>query len=359
MKKTILLALAICASTAIYAQVGINNTNPKATMDITASTTNGTKPEGLIVPRLTGSQIRSADGQYGMDQKGLIIFATSADPSPYGKTVNITTAGYYYFDGYIWQKVLSSNTLSWINDAAISGVKLGTRSDGISPRTSGTEFVALDNGNVGIGTNNPSVLLDTRRNGTSDQIGVGKTLGANLTPSTASKAGEGAITYSSASGGTLVYSNGNNWNTLSSTVQKSVVVAKLPTGTFNFVNMAPGVANVTGWNVSVDVNNNFTASTGTFIAPRSGNYSISSSLLPIFTTNNSGAFETHILVNNTSVAVGIQSGITGRTAYTGATVSTVVKVNAGDIIRIGYYQDLGTNRNNHKDNFNTLSIVEL
>ncbi|WP_042721650.1 hypothetical protein [Flavobacterium sp. B17] len=55
----------------------------KATLDITAKTS-GTKPEGLIIPQLAGNDIRTATtaGVYGTNQKGLIIFASSADTNP-------------------------------------------------------------------------------------------------------------------------------------------------------------------------------------------------------------------------------------------------------------------------------------
>jgi len=104
MKKSVIL-LAFIASTFAFAQVGINNTNPQATLDVTAKTTDGSKAEGLLVPRLTGDQIQAANTQYTAAQSGVLIYATAAAASPSGKTVNMTTAGYYFFDGNIWQRV--------------------------------------------------------------------------------------------------------------------------------------------------------------------------------------------------------------------------------------------------------------
>ncbi|MDR6131281.1 hypothetical protein [Chryseobacterium sp. SORGH_AS_1175] len=40
---------------------------------MTTKTTDGSKPEGMIAPRLTGDQIKSADASYGTDQKGKLI----------------------------------------------------------------------------------------------------------------------------------------------------------------------------------------------------------------------------------------------------------------------------------------------
>jgi hypothetical protein len=112
MKQLITTAVLLFSMTA-FAQVGINNTSPKATLDITAKT-NGTKPEGLIIPQLTGSDIRiaTAASVYGTAQKGLIVYASAADSAPAGATANITTAGYYYFDGTNWQKISTGNTVS-------------------------------------------------------------------------------------------------------------------------------------------------------------------------------------------------------------------------------------------------------
>ncbi|WNI36449.1 hypothetical protein [Chryseobacterium sp. SG20098] len=70
-------------------------------MDITPKTTDGSKPEGLLAPRLTGDQIKAGDAQYTTAQKGTIIYATAAVTSSSTKTANITAEGYYYFDGSV------------------------------------------------------------------------------------------------------------------------------------------------------------------------------------------------------------------------------------------------------------------
>jgi len=107
MKKTVITFLFLAvANMQINAQVGINTQNPAATFDITAKTTDGSKPEGMLAPRLTGNQIQAADAQYNNTfHKGMIIYATAPTTAPAGKTVNITAEGYYYFDGLVWQKM--------------------------------------------------------------------------------------------------------------------------------------------------------------------------------------------------------------------------------------------------------------
>ncbi len=49
---------------------------------------------------------------------------------------------------------------AWANDSANNRIELGTQSDGTTARPTGTEFVALDNGNVGIGTPSPTETLE-------------------------------------------------------------------------------------------------------------------------------------------------------------------------------------------------------
>lgn len=123
MKNIITLAVSLFSLT-IFAQVGINNNTPKATLDITAQTTNGSKPEGLLPPRLTGDQIQAGDAQYTAAQAGIIIYATAAATAPSTKTANITAAGYYFYDGSAWQKITSGAAVADATTAAKGIVQL-------------------------------------------------------------------------------------------------------------------------------------------------------------------------------------------------------------------------------------------
>jgi len=109
MEKKLLAIFALLMSGICFAQVGINNQQPKATLDVSAKTTDGSKPEGIIAPRLTGNQIKAADSQYTTAQKGAIVYATAAVSGSTTKTANITTEGYYYFDGAVWQNFNKGN----------------------------------------------------------------------------------------------------------------------------------------------------------------------------------------------------------------------------------------------------------
>lgn len=102
--RKITAVLLVFSGSSFFAQVGVNSSDPKATFDIAAKTTNGSKAEGLIAPRLTGDQIKLADIQYNSDQAGAIVYASSGVTTPSAKTANITGPGYYYFDGNMWLK---------------------------------------------------------------------------------------------------------------------------------------------------------------------------------------------------------------------------------------------------------------
>ena len=104
MKNSLLITLSLLLGNMCFAQVGINTDSPKATLDVAAKTTDGSNPEGLMAPKLTGNQIKAADLQYGTNQIGMIVYATAPVTGPTTKTANILAEGYYYFDGNVWQK---------------------------------------------------------------------------------------------------------------------------------------------------------------------------------------------------------------------------------------------------------------
>lgn len=141
--------------------VGINMEQPKATLDIASSPTNTTKTDGVIAPRLTREQLTNkGNSLYGTEQRGAIIYITDVTGGNVnGQRVNVTSAGYYYFDGALWQKMLAgiadTTVDAWVDDSAGSLVKIGTKSDG-TPRDTNTDIVATDNGRIGIGTTTPT-----------------------------------------------------------------------------------------------------------------------------------------------------------------------------------------------------------
>ncbi len=113
---TLLSAALLLISATVSAQVGINTTVPKSTMDVSAkrdsggNITDNTQIFGLQAPRLTRAELTANTATYGANQQGALIYVTDVSGgTATGQRVNIDEAGYYSFDGNIWQKVLSKN----------------------------------------------------------------------------------------------------------------------------------------------------------------------------------------------------------------------------------------------------------
>lgn len=174
MKTKLLFYILIFTATFGYSQVGVNNSDPKTTMDVSAkrdvlgAISDNTQKYGLQAPRLTRAEMTSLTASYGADQKGAMIYITDVSGGDNaGTRANMDAIGYYYFDGAAWQKFSGGGSAgdstndAWVNDTTNTMVKLGTKSDG-SARDTGTDFVSKDNGAVGIGTASPhaSAILD-------------------------------------------------------------------------------------------------------------------------------------------------------------------------------------------------------
>ncbi|PWN58170.1 hypothetical protein [Chryseobacterium viscerum] len=292
-----------------FSQVGINNTTPKATLDVTAKTLDGSQPEGLIAPRLTGDQIKAADFQYGSNQTGTLIYAISAVSASTTKTANINAAGYYYFDGNIWQKVINSNTsavYSANNGLTMSGnnVKLGgtlTEATSISGVTAtnrltvtgtGIDAINFDNNTfsvdanndrIGIGTNSPAQKLDV--NGKL-RIGTVSSTSASSVSTLVRDNSTGEVMVAGTSTNTkplnyvkYVISNVNkdwisDFNTNISSTDYTVVVvgssfseqfiSSLTANTYNPVNVNAVVGTGGSWRLTADYNGGASANNGTW-----------------------------------------------------------------------------------------------
>ncbi|KPH13667.1 hypothetical protein [Chryseobacterium sp. ERMR1:04] len=102
MKKILLTAFVLASMTALtkaqQGRVGINTTTPAATLDVVATTTDNTRPDALLVPRLTRAQLAAKDAAYTATQNGALTFVNTLDGTAAGKTANVIATGFYYYD---------------------------------------------------------------------------------------------------------------------------------------------------------------------------------------------------------------------------------------------------------------------
>jgi len=179
MKKNIILLSALLSSVAFYSQVGINTETPNATLDVTGKPSDLSKTDGIIAPRLKGSELKAKDSNYASQQTGAIVYVTEALAAvdTTAKTVNVTSMGYYYFDGNIWQK-MTGNSAAGVNPWNVENTT--------TPATLNTQNI-YQNGNVGMGnfaTIKPISKLDVRgslRAGTphADELNGSSIIGLN------------------------------------------------------------------------------------------------------------------------------------------------------------------------------------
>lgn len=134
-----------------FSQVGINTTEPKSTLDIRAKDDGVSRPEGLMIPRLTGNQIQTMTGNLQPGTESLMIYATSAPASPGPAVAKITKEGYYYWNGTIWENIGGVSSNIYTADGAITTAMAARNVD-----LNGKNLIFSGVGSVGIGTTNPS-----------------------------------------------------------------------------------------------------------------------------------------------------------------------------------------------------------
>lgn len=103
--------------TVLSAQVGVNTTAPKTTMDVSAkkdsggNITDNTQIFGLQAPRLTRAELTANTATYGADQQAALVYITDiSGGNATGQRININSVGYYSFDGTLWQKIKVDDT---------------------------------------------------------------------------------------------------------------------------------------------------------------------------------------------------------------------------------------------------------
>ena len=214
MKKNIIILSTLLFSGLAFSQVGINTPTPQATFDITAKSPKGTvtTAEGLLVPRVDRQRAQSMTE---VETSTLIYVDSVTTGSQTGTAAQIDSAGYYYYNGSVWTKLITDAAINSINiynsDGTLSANRTvqqaGNTLAFTSTATTGTSHFSIDgstfsvdavNNRIGIGTTTPQNRLD-----------LGNTAGSSATDVTGKK----LAVYNNATGSSF-YGLGVHSNTL-------------------------------------------------------------------------------------------------------------------------------------------------
>lgn len=108
MNKIVFFILFFCLTHFVFAQVGIDNIDPKATLDVNGKPTDASIADGIIAPRISRENLISKTS-YSTTQVGAIIYVTDLSGTTNTATSNITDIGYYYFNGTQWKSMNYKN----------------------------------------------------------------------------------------------------------------------------------------------------------------------------------------------------------------------------------------------------------
>lgn len=132
MKKWYFLIIALFSYFA-NAQVGIGTTSPGATLDIEALNASGTTTnvDGILIPRVTRERAMS---MVSVPVSTLIYVSEIVTGSATSTAINVTSVGFYYYDGTVWQKINTGANTNWALNGN-SGTTAGTNYIGTSDAT--------------------------------------------------------------------------------------------------------------------------------------------------------------------------------------------------------------------------------
>nr|MBP7357670.1 hypothetical protein [Cloacibacterium sp.] len=221
MKKNIILLGSLILSSAAYSQVGIDTHDPKATLDVVVTGDKLNKPFGIIAPRVTGTELKNAGGQFLEPQDGAIVYATSSAGTTIGKAKDVTQKGYYYYD---WAIHNGSSQGLWValKNAPAEYQEPWVVQGGTTPATTNLQAIS-QNASVAIGkstayNNTNQTMLDVAgavRGGTgqSGVVGINSAAFGNGAKATGTEAF--AIGNNTTASGAQSFAGGGNGATAS------------------------------------------------------------------------------------------------------------------------------------------------
>lgn len=347
-------------SIAGIAQVGVGTTTPAATLDVTAANLTGTTVDGLLIPRV--SRLR-AQTMAGVPTSTVLYVNDISNGTATGTTVNVTTVGFYFYNGTVWEKLGSGATNAWnvTGNSGLSGTTnfLGTtdgvdlafrRNNAASGKIGATSTsLGVNALTAGAATNNAAFGTNALALSTgADNVAVGNgTLSANTAGIQNTGVGNAALAANTGSANTAV---GNQALTLNANTSNNTAVGfqamRANTASSNtgigfqaMVNNTSGAGNTAlGFQAS---NNNSTGGQNTSLGHQA-NFQLTSSnntavgYQPLFfnaTGSNNTAVGRHALHQNTAsnnTAVGHQA-LLNNTSATGNTAigADALRINSG------------------------------
>lgn len=151
MKKITILILFV--SFFGYSQVGVGTTNPDSTFDIVATNPTGasTNVDGILIPRVDRQRAQSMTGTI---TSTMIYVNSIATGTAAGTAINITSTGFYYYDGSVWQKIATGASTDWAlagNGGTTAGTNFIGTTDAVDIRikTGGNDRWNISNANNG------------------------------------------------------------------------------------------------------------------------------------------------------------------------------------------------------------------
>jgi hypothetical protein len=206
MKKFLLTATMlvgfVTVAQAQQGRVGINTQSPAATLDVVATTTDNTRPDALLVPRMTRTQLYNKDGAYLPAQDGALVFVTTIDGTATTKTANVTASGFYYYDGR------STNT--WI---AVGGGTPPATVTNVTAEQTGSYTATATDDIILLNVNAPGSIITLPTTG----VPVGKKLyisnkGSNAVDISPAPRETSHTQIQPADAGLLIYIGGTSWS---------------------------------------------------------------------------------------------------------------------------------------------------
>jgi hypothetical protein len=113
MKKYYLItALFLFVFNTTYSQVGIGTITPTSTLDVVATNPTGvtTNVDGILIPRVTRERAQSMTA---VPTSTMIYVTEVLTGTAAGTTLNVTSIGFYFFNGSIWEKISTGLNTNW------------------------------------------------------------------------------------------------------------------------------------------------------------------------------------------------------------------------------------------------------